>query len=124
MINVYTLLVSTGNEQTAKVFCLSYIFTDLFFFIFFFLIVFSTLFIIKHQDVDKDVVIFLSYYDYDVFSKVFHREIDLLNHLLILDHFFLYNLLDHIYLCYQHVHQSNKKQNQNKMNKILKKFTG
>jgi hypothetical protein len=62
-----------------------------------------------HQDVGKDGAIFLSYYDYYVFSKVFHLEMDLLNQLLIPDHFFLYNSLDHVYLCSQNVYQSKEK---------------
>jgi len=105
-----------ANSQKCFFFLLYLIYLRIFLFFSFF--VFSSLFIIKHQDVDKDVVIFLSYYDYDVFSKVFHWKIDLLNHLLISDHFFLYNLLDHVYLCYQNVHQSNtKKKTANKQNK-------
>jgi hypothetical protein len=124
VINVYALLVSIGKEQTAKMVFFFFILYICGFFLFHFFFVFSSLFIIKHQDVDKDVVIFLSYYDYYVFSKVFHWKIDLLNHLLISDHFFLYNLLDHVHLCYQNVHQSNTKKQTNKMNKILKIFTG
>jgi hypothetical protein len=112
VINVCTLLVSTSKEP--KDFLLFFLqnFIYLRNFCFFFCFFFSSLFIIKHHDVHKDVVVFLSYYDYDVFSKVFLLELDLLNHssyhLLISDQFFLYNSLDHVDLCYQNVLQSKK----------------